>query len=141
MSETFCGVCRHPTGDGIGHYPNCPVLTGIPVAGAMPPGVYPGINPQESQQQPRNMLGSLAFMAQDGYEVAKIYKEARGRILEELAIQVDINHRQGRELIDLRLKVRELLELQIKPAPVPEADKPWKPVLPPQATVDDDVPF
>ena len=34
-SETFCGVCRHPTGVGEGHYQNCPVYTGEPQSGTI----------------------------------------------------------------------------------------------------------
>lgn len=44
---------------------------------------------------------------QDGYEVAKIYQEARERLLEELKAQVEVNRLLTRDLIDARLKLAQ----------------------------------
>lgn len=88
----------------------------------MPLG-WNGINPQDLQPlhpglqlqaaalgQPGvyGMIRQGQIPTEDGYEVAKIYREARDRILEELKMQVEINHKLGRELIDLRLDHAEL---------------------------------
>jgi hypothetical protein len=119
----FCQVCRHPVGeDGEAiHQSWCPVLTGAAVPdlsrdlrglGTIFQGYPPpqGVNPQDLQPMPRNMMGSLSFVSEDayGYEVAKIYREARDRILEELKMQVEVNRQLSRELIDLRLEVDRL---------------------------------
>ena len=152
--STFCQICRHPTGVGDGHYKNCPVYTGEPVAGVYQSGQqggtvfsgYPtpaGVNPQDLQPYPQsqeafNMIQRMAGLVapaqgpaeqlqaaargelgvygmnpdmlrqgqiprEDGYEVAKIYREARERLLEELRLQVEVNCQLSRELIDLRL--------------------------------------
>jgi hypothetical protein len=152
-TETFCGVCRHPTP---GHEPNCPVYTGEPVSGA----IY-GIGALAAQQEAaieqenalRAMMGSKgtgdSFRTQcpycggingmhswagsggcpgtrvplgqtyegmirqgkipleDGYEVAKIYQQARERLLEELKAQVEVNRLLCRDLLEARLKLAE----------------------------------
>jgi hypothetical protein len=54
------------------------------------------------------MIRQGQIPTQDGYEVAKIYREARERILEELKIQVEVNRRMAREIIDLRLEIQNL---------------------------------
>lgn len=61
--STFCAICRHPTGEGDGHFKNCPVYTGEPVRGVLQSDqqgfqegtIFPGyplpmqINPQSLQ--------------------------------------------------------------------------------------------
>jgi hypothetical protein len=64
--------------------------------------------PAQGPPWPRNMLGALSFVQEDGYEVAKIYRESRDRILQELKMQVEVNRQLSRELIDLRLEVDRL---------------------------------
>lgn len=168
--DRFCQICHGAMNEGgaIAHVSWCPVLTGEPVAGQINPQMQPFhqnvdslqqmaglIAPaQGPAQQPRNMLGSLSFVAsqqaaQDGYEVAKIYKQARARILEELRTQMQVNHQLERENIELRIKFNELqgenaelkdrvdeLKGAILTQPPPD-EKPW---VPPR-TIDDDVPF
>jgi hypothetical protein len=58
---------------------------------------------------------------QDGYEVAKIYREAKQRLLEELHIQVQVNAQLSRELIELRLELgRVKSELSVHQNPAPD---------------------
>jgi hypothetical protein len=44
---------------------------------------------------------------EDGYEVAKIYQQARERLLEELKAQVEVNRLLCRDLLEARLKLAE----------------------------------
>lgn len=159
--DRFCQICHGAMNEGgaIAHVSWCPVLTGEPVAGLVGqinPQMQPFhqnvdslqqmaglVAPAQGPQQPRNMMGSLSFVAsqaaQDGYEVAKIYKQARARILEELRVQVGINHQLSRELMEARLEIADLKESlsAMTPVPPPPDEKPW---VPPRS-IDDDVPF
>ena len=63
------------------------------------PGVY-GMNP--------DMLRQGQIPREDGYEVAKIYREARERLLEELRLQVEVNRTLSRELIEARMEIAQL---------------------------------
>jgi len=65
-SETFCGVCRHPTGVGEGHYQNCPVYTGEPQSGTIY-GIQAlaaqdqAVMQQAAAQQQHNSLGGAGY--------------------------------------------------------------------------------
>jgi hypothetical protein len=161
MSETFCGICRHTTGEGTGHEVWCPVYTGIPVPGVNPQDMQPAAqsplnmlqqfaglvapaqSPVPSLQQPPPIAGLRAMVAQDGYEVAKLYREARERILQELRMQLEVNYRLGRDLMEARMEAQDL-KRQLKErdemvdllSQVPP--EPWKP---PKTSIDEDVPF
>jgi hypothetical protein len=130
----FCQVCRH---NAPIHESWCPVLTGVAVpdlskdlGGTVFQG-YPtpiGVKPQDLQpSHPLNMMQQMAGLCapaqsatnmlrqgniprEDGYEVAKIYREARERLLEELRIQVEVNRQLSRDLIDLRLELARARE-------------------------------
>jgi hypothetical protein len=130
MSATFCQICRHPTDQGEGHFKNCPVYTGETVQGGISfqsqiqagaiqqqqgglGSTWP--NPMGTDKRLPDVAGNYPPRPQgmgwipidDGYEVAKIYKEARERLLEELKIQVEINRKLASELLDTRLRLAE----------------------------------
>lgn len=69
-TDTFCAICRHPTGEGDGHFKNCPVYTGEPVRGvyqSQQAGIrpYPGVNPQDLQPfYPGAQMAGLCAPAQ-----------------------------------------------------------------------------
>lgn len=75
----------------------------------------PGTNTPlgRTYQQNPFMIRQGQIPTDDGYEVAKIYKEARERLLQELKAQVEVNRKLARELIDVRL---ELAALKLKHA-------------------------
>jgi signal transduction histidine kinase len=111
MSETFCQICRHPSP---GHEAGCPVLTGEAVRG------FAGIGPQDMQplnqiQQAQGTLGGLGgtiypACPQTSQErplrtaTGTLDQDLEARLTKELRMQVAVNSRLSRELIELQLK-------------------------------------
>lgn len=93
MMGSFSTQCPFCGGLNGMHYWAC----GTPCPGANPP-----VNPWPGQ-------GRIPL--EDGYEVAQIYKEARGRLLEELKAQVEVNRRLTQELLEVRLELAQLKKL------------------------------
>jgi hypothetical protein len=92
MTETFCGGTGEPVRGS-------EVSPGLYATGALGQLKQAGGLGQPIQEDPD---------MEEGYEVAAIYREARDKILAELKVQVEVNRRLARDLMEARLELARL---------------------------------
>jgi hypothetical protein len=91
MSETFCGVCRHPTP---GHEANCPVLTGEPQRGVL--------NAMQNAMQNTGVQQGMYWAGDPQYAPPYGVSDTDYRILMQLAVlrsEVDAFRKEVRALL------------------------------------------